>query len=150
MIEKLKISALLHDIGKIATPKEILNKDGCLEAHEWAEIKRHPGMGAEILVELKQFKDVIQSVKYHHEHWDGRKGIYGLREEQIPFMARILAVADAFDAMTSDRPYRSMLTKEAAVAEIARCSGTQFDPVVVEAFLRWVPQFSLPHQAFSP
>ncbi|MDA8433356.1 MAG: HD domain-containing protein [Nitrospiraceae bacterium] len=142
VVEKLKICALLHDIGKIATPKEILNKNGKLEAEEWAEIKRHPALGAEILVELKQFKDIIESVKYHHEHWDGRKGIFGLKREEIPLMARILAVADAFDAMTSDRPYRRMKSKEAAIQEISRCTGTQFDPRVVEAFLKWVKDFT--------
>jgi putative nucleotidyltransferase with HDIG domain len=142
MIEKLKISALLHDIGKIATPKEILNKNGKLEPEEWIEIKRHAALGAEILVELKQFKEIIQSVKYHHEHWDGRNGIFGLKREEIPLMARILAVADAFDAMTSDRPYRQMKTKEDAIKEIIRCAGTQFDPLVVDAFLKWVEHFS--------
>jgi putative nucleotidyltransferase with HDIG domain len=146
MIEKLKITALLHDIGKIATPKEILNKNGSLEEYEWAEIKRHPALGAEILVELKQFTEIIQSVKYHHEHWDGRKGIFGLEREQIPLMARILAVADAFDAMTSDRPYRRMKTKEDAIKEITRCAGTQFDPSVVEAFLKWVQDFTPLHR----
>lgn len=141
MIEKLKISALLHDIGKIATPKEILNKNGKLEEDEWVEIKRHPALGAEILIELKQFKEIIQSVKYHHEHWDGCGGIFGLKGDEIPLMARILAVADAFDAMTSDRPYRQMKTKEDAIKEITSCSGTQFDPSVVEAFLKWVQDF---------
>lgn len=143
-IEKLKICALLHDIGKIATPKEILNKKGCLDEEEWVEIKRHPELGAEILVELKQFEDITRSIKYHHEHWDGGKGIFGLKRHEIPLMARILAVADAFDAMTSDRPYRRMKSKNEAVTEIARCSGSQFDPEVVEAFLRWVDDFSLP------
>ncbi len=138
LIEKLKISALLHDIGKIATPKEILNKNGNLEKHEWLEIKRHPALGAEILVELKQFKEIVQSVKYHHEHWDGSDGIFGLKREEIPLMARILAVADAFDAMTSDRPYRKKMTKEDAIREITRCAGSQFDPFVVDAFLKWV------------
>ncbi len=146
ILEKLKISSLLHDIGKIATPKEILNKNGKLENMEWDEIKRHPGRGAEILVELRQFEEIIQSVKYHHEHWDGRDGIYGLKEEQIPLNARILAVADAFDAMTSDRPYRQMRTKAQAVEEITRCSGTQFDPSVVKAFLAWVEGFTPPHR----
>jgi len=146
LMEKLKISALLHDIGKIATPKEILNKNGKLETNEWTEIKRHPGLGAEILVELKQFEEIIQSVKYHHEHWDGQNGIYGLQQDQIPLMARILAVADAFDAMTSDRPYRQMKTKMEAIEEIERCSGTQFDPSVVQAFLTWVKNFTPPHR----
>lgn len=140
-LEKLRISALLHDIGKIATPKEILNKDGKLDANEREEIKRHPGLGAEILRGLKQFAEIVECVKYHHEHWDGGKGIYGLKQTAIPLMARILTVADAFDAMTSDRPYRARKTKEEAVSEIVRCSGTQFDPFVVEGFLAWVESY---------
>ena len=146
LMEKLKLSALLHDIGKIATPKEILNKNGRLEEEEWSEIKRHAALGAEILVELKQFDEIIQSVKYHHEHWDGKNGIFGLRGDKIPLMARILSVADAFDAMTSDRPYRQMKTKAEAIEEIERCSGTQFDPSVVKAFLTWVKDFIPPHR----
>ncbi len=145
-LEKLRICALLHDIGKIATPKEILNKEGELEAAEWDEIKRHAGLGAEILTELRQFSEIILSIKYHHEHWNGRGGIYGLKREGIPLMARILAVADAFDAMTSDRPYRKMKSREEAVKEMVRCSGTQFDPEVVTAFLRWVKDFTLPRR----
>ena len=146
MMEKLKISALLHDIGKIATPKEILNKTGTLDKKEWIEIKRHPALGAEILVELKQFEEIIQGVKYHHEHWDGQEGIFGLQRDEIPFLARILAVADAFDAMTSDRPYRERKTKEEAVGEVMRCTGTQFDPAIVKAFLTWVEDFTPPHR----
>ncbi len=138
LLDKLKVCALLHDIGKIATPKEILNKCTKLEEHEWLEIKKHPGIGAEILEELRQFKDVILGIKYHHEHWDGRKGIFGLRGIEIPLMARILAVADAFDALTSDRPYRTRKSRDEAIAEIVRCAGTQFDPEVVDAFRSWV------------
>ncbi len=138
ILEKLKICSLLHDIGKIATPKEILNKDSELTESEWIEIKKHPEVGAEILNDLKQFKDVVHGIKYHHEHWDGRRGIFGLKREEIPLMARILAVADAFDALTSDRPYRPKHSKEDAVKEIVRCSGTQFDPTVVDAFMKWV------------
>jgi putative nucleotidyltransferase with HDIG domain len=146
-LDKLRICSLLHDIGKIATPKEILNKDEKLSESEWIEIKKHPGVGAEILGEMKQFKDVIQGIKYHHEHWDGVKGIFGLRYEEIPLIARILSVADTFDALTSDRPYRPKKTREEAVKEIRRCSGTQFDPGVVDAFLRWVEEPIPQHQA---
>jgi putative nucleotidyltransferase with HDIG domain len=142
MLERLKICALLHDIGKIGTPKEILNKKGSLGVEEWKEIRRHPELGADILVELTQFKDVVMGVKYHHEYWDGSGGIYGLRGEDIPLMARILSVADAFDAMTSDRPYKQMKSREGAVEEIVRCSGAQFDPKVVSAFLEWVKGFT--------
>ncbi|GAB4483560.1 MAG: hypothetical protein OHK006_04960 [Thermodesulfovibrionales bacterium] len=136
-LEKLKICALLHDIGKIATPKDILNKDAPLTDAEWLEIRKHPGVGAEILEEVKQFKDVVHGIKYHHEHWDGRGGIFGLHQEEIPLLARILSVADTFDALTSDRPYRSKRTKEEALKEIQRCSGTQFDPAVVRSFCDW-------------
>jgi putative nucleotidyltransferase with HDIG domain len=138
ILEKLKICSLLHDIGKIATPKEILNKDAKLTESEWLEIRRHPAVGAEILGELKQFKDVILGIKYHHEHWNGTKGIFGLKCDDIPLMARILSVADTFDALTSDRPYRPKKSKEDAIKEIVRCSGSQFDPAVIEAFLKWV------------
>lgn len=147
-LERLKICSLLHDIGKIAVPKEILNKESVLTAEEWAEIRKHPVVGAGILGELKQFKDILLSIKYHHEHWDGSRGIFGLKGEEIPFIARILAVADAFDAMTSDRPYRRMLSRDEAVAEIRRCAGSQFDPEVVEAFLAWTGAASPRHQGF--
>ncbi len=136
-LDKLKVCSLLHDIGKIATPKEILNKDERLNEGEWIEIKKHPVVGAEILGELKQFKDVILGIKYHHEHWDGRKGLFGLKRDEIPLMARILSVADTFDALTSDRPYRPRNSKEDAIKEIVRCSGTQFDPAVVAVFVKW-------------
>jgi len=137
VLERLKICSLLHDIGKIATPKEILNKGSKLNESELLEINRHAIVGAEILEELKQFKDVILGIKYHHEHWNGH-GTFGLMKDEIPLMARILSVADTFDALTSDRPYRLRNSKEDAIKEIVRCSGTQFDPVVVEAFLKWV------------
>lgn len=146
VIEKLKICSLLHDIGKIATPQEILNKGENLSESEWNEIKKHPGIGADILGEMRQFKDIILGIKFHHEHWDGRKSIFGLKFEEIPLLARILSVADTFDALTSDRPYRPRKTKDEAVKEIRRCSGTQFDPVIVEAFLKWVENATLPHQ----
>jgi putative nucleotidyltransferase with HDIG domain len=136
-LEKLKICSLLHDIGKIATPKEILNKGTKLTKSEWLEIQRHPIVGAEILEELSQFKDVILGIKFHHEHWDGGKGLFGLKSYEIPLLSRILSVADTFDALTSDRPYRPKKSKEDAVKEILRCSGTQFDPEIVAAFHKW-------------
>jgi len=146
-LEKLKICSLLHDIGKIATPKEILNKNKELTENEWIEIRKHPGVGAEILGEMQQFNEVILGIKYHHEHWDGKKSIFGLKFEEIPLLARILSVADTFDALTSDRPYRPRRKKEEAIQEIKQCSGTQLDPVVVEAFLKWMDGTTLQHQA---
>ncbi len=147
VLARLKICSLLHDIGKIATPKEILNKGDALSEGEWCEIKKHPGVGADILGEMHQFMDVINGIKYHHEHWNGEKSIFGLKREEIPLMARILSVADAFDALTSDRPYRSRKSREDAVQEIMRCSGAQFDPNVVDAFLRWMETATPQRQA---
>lgn len=145
-LEKLKICSLLHDIGKIATPKEILNKSEALSESEWIEMKKHPGVGAEILGEMKQFKDVILGIKYHHEHWDGRKSVFGLKREEIPLLARILSVADTFDALTSDRPYRPKRSKQDAAKEIERCAGSQFDPEIVKVFLEWPHLSSQQHQ----
>ncbi len=136
-MEKLKICSLLHDIGKIATPNEILNKSGPLDRKEWLEMRRHTKVGAEILSEMNGFSDVIEGILYHHEHYDGT-GFYGLKGEDIPTMARILAVADAVDAMTSDRPYRRRKTIDEAIRELIDYSGIHFDPKVVQAFLRWI------------
>jgi len=146
MLEKLKISSLLHDIGKIATPREILNKNDALSESELIEIRKHPAIGAEILGEMVQFNEVILCIKYHHEHWDGKDSIFGLKYEEIPLLARILSVADTFDALTSDRPYRPCRKREEAIQEIKRCSGSQFDPAVVDAFLTWVNSTTLQHQ----
>jgi len=137
-MERLKICSLLHDIGKIATPKEILNKESPLDPDEWTEISRHPSIGAEILQGLEKFGDIIDCIRYHHEHYDGTRSVYGLKGEDIPLNSRILAVADAFDAMTSDRPYRKKRNIAEVVSDIESCSGTQFDPAVVRAFRRWV------------
>lgn len=135
-LERLKIAALLHDIGKIGVPDYILNKPGKLDEEENLIIKGHTMKAEEILLSLKPCGNIIQEIKYHHERWDG-KGFYGLRGEAIPLIARIIAVADAFDAMTTDRPYRKRLSFQEAASEIERASGTQFDPMIVDAFLRW-------------
>jgi putative nucleotidyltransferase with HDIG domain len=137
-IERLRICCLLHDIGKIATPKEILNKEANLTGGGWHEIRRHPSIGAGILGGMEKFSDITKSIKYHHEHYDGKMSIHGLKGDAIPLSSRILAVADAFDAMTSDRPYRSKKSVKEAVEEIQDFSGTQFDPKVVFAFTKWV------------
>jgi HD-GYP domain-containing protein (c-di-GMP phosphodiesterase class II) len=101
-------------------------------------------MGAEILRDLKQFTEIVEGIKYHHEHWDG-SGLFGLKGEQIPLLARVLSVADAFDAMTSDRPYRPRKSKEDTIREMMKFSGIQFDPQIIEAFLRWVDTFNPPY-----
>ncbi|MFN3740439.1 MAG: HD-GYP domain-containing protein [Thermodesulfovibrionales bacterium] len=142
-LERLKIAALLHDIGKIGVPDYILNKPGKLDEEESGIVKGHTAKAEEILLPLRPCGDIIQEIKYHHERWDG-KGFYGLKGETIPFIARIIAVADAFDAMTTDRPYRKRLSFQEAASEIEKASGTQFDPMIVDGFLRW---FSRQHQA---
>lgn len=146
-IERLRICSLLHDIGKIAIPAEILNKADSLTKEEERLVRKHPLIGAEILGGFTQLQDVVHGIKYHHEWWDGCNGLLGLRGDDIPLTARILAVADSFDAMTSDRPYRRRKTTDEALEEINRFSGRQFDPGVVEAFTKWV---SLQHPEFAP
>lgn len=135
-LEKLRIAALLHDIGKIGTYDDILNKAGKLTDAEYEAIKQHPARGAEMLAPIRQLHDIIPAVRGHHERYDGAGYPDGLKGENIPLAARILAVADTFDSMTAERPYRATLGKARALEEIQRHAGTQFDPVVVEAFLR--------------
>ena len=124
----------LHDVGKIGIPDSVLNKPGALTAAELELLKGHPAAGARILEPLIDDPLVIGVVRWHHERWDGRGYPDGLAGERIPLAARVLAVADTLDAMTSTRAYRAALHWDAAVAEIRRCSGTQFDPAVVAAF----------------
>lgn len=145
-LERLRICSLLHDIGKIAVPREILDKADILTEEEERVIRRHPLIGAEILGGFTQLQDVVSGIKYHHEWWDGGNGLLGLKGEDIPLCARILAVADSFDAMSSDRPYRRKKTTNETIEEIGSLSGRQFDPQVVDAFKRWV---SLQYPAFS-
>jgi putative nucleotidyltransferase with HDIG domain len=127
--------ALLHDIGKIGVPDAILLKPGPLDDEEWEEMRRHPQTGFNILKSIGFLKVPAEIVLSHQERWDGSGYPRALRGEKIHIGARIFAVADALDAMTSNRPYRSSLGFATAMAEIARCSGTQFDPAVVETFL---------------
>jgi len=137
-ITKVRLAALLHDIGKIGIQDKILLKDSKLTGEEYEVIKKHPVFGAEILENIDQLKDVVPSVRGHHERYDGKGYPDGKKGEQIPLIARIIAVADAFDAMTSNRPYISNKEKEQALNEIFKNINTQFDPVVVKAFLKRV------------
>ncbi len=127
--------ALLHDIGKIGVPDSILHKPGSLTEEEWAVIRQHPELGARMVADVRQLEHARQIILTHHERYDGRGYPRGLRGEEIPLGARIFAIADSFDAMMSDRPYRPALTLEQARRELHRCSGTDFDPACVEAFL---------------
>ena len=131
----LKLALLFHDIGKIEIPDFILNKPSKLTAEEFEVIKRHPEAGEEILKNVRFLQEVAQIVKQHQERWDGKGYPLGLKGEGIHLYARIVALADAFDAMTSDRVYRKAMSLEEAIEEIRRNKGTQFDPMVVDAFL---------------
>jgi HD-GYP domain-containing protein (c-di-GMP phosphodiesterase class II) len=124
----------LHDIGKVGIPESILCKPGPLTDLEWIVMRSHPSQGARIVEPIPFMREAVEIVQSHHERFDGSGYPRGLRGEKIPLAARIFAIADSFDAMTSDRPYRSALSTEEAVAEISDGSGTQFDPVCVEAF----------------
>jgi len=136
--ETIKLGGLLHDIGKIGTYDIILEKTGRLSEEEIQHIREHPLKSALILKPIKQLKDIIPMLKYHHERMDGKGYPEGLKGEEIPLLAKILCVADAYDAMTSDRPYRSSPGRDFAISELKRCAGTQFDPRVVDAFLRYL------------
>lgn len=134
-IKTLRIGGLFHDIGKIGIPDSILLKPSKLTDDEYSEIKNHPSIGAHILGSAEIFKNIIPIVKHHHEKYDGKGYPSGLKGEEIPYLARIAAVADTFDAMTSRRSYREAIDLEYVKEEIKRCEGTQFDPQIAEAFL---------------
>ena len=135
-IQRLQLAAQIHDLGKIGVHDYVLNKTEKLTTDEWEEIKSHPLKGAQILEPLGFLSDIVETIKQHHEKFNGTGYPSGLKGEEICMEARIIAVADTYDAMTSDRPYRKALTKEQAVAELKKCTNTQFDPEVAGAFLR--------------
>jgi putative nucleotidyltransferase with HDIG domain len=134
-IERLHRGGLLHDMGKIAVPRAVLDKPGPLDPEELAIVRAHPEVGARILQPIHAFEDVIGIVRHHHEQYDGRGYPDQLAGTRIPFLARVLAVADVYDALVSERPYRAGWTQELAVSHIAERSGSHFDPDVVSAFL---------------
>ena len=134
-LKTLKIGGLFHDVGKIGVPDHILLKPGKLTDDEYSEIKNHPSIGAHILSTATIFSNLIPIVKHHHERYDGKGYPSKLAGNDIPFLARIAAVADTYDAMTSRRPYRDALPLDVVKAEIEKCSGTQFDPEIAKVFL---------------
>ncbi|MBK7709230.1 MAG: HD domain-containing protein [Acidobacteria bacterium] len=138
-LRDLELGALLHDIGKIGVPDAILRKPAKLNEDEWAKMKLHPVHGQKILRNIRFLEGAARVVGQHHERWDGAGYPYGIRGEDIDIGARIFAVVDAFDAMVSDRVYRKGRPYEAALEELERCAGTQFDPLIVEAF-KSIPQ----------
>ena len=133
-------AALMHDIGKIAIPEYILNKPSSLNSWEMQVMRKHPTIGADILSSVPFPYPVIPFVRYHHEKWDGTGYPDGLKGEQIPLGARILAIADCYDALRSDRPYRPKLDREIAIEHIKSESGKAYDPAIVEKFLHHVDE----------
>ncbi|MDQ3819911.1 MAG: HD domain-containing protein, partial [Acidobacteriota bacterium] len=133
-LEKLSIAAFLHDIGKIATPDSILLKSGALTDEERAIIRLHPKRGSRMLTGIIDMEEVAKAVLHHHEHFDGSGYPNGLQGEEIPLLSRIIMVVDAYDAMTSPRPFREAYTHEEALKKLKSGSGTQFDQQVVRAF----------------
>lgn len=134
-LNTLRIGGLFHDIGKIGVPDSILQKESRLTDDEYSEIKNHPSIGAHILSTATIFHDIIPIVKHHHEKYDGTGYPGRLQGEDIPYLARIAAVADSFDAMTSRRTYRDSLPMDVVISEFKRCKGTQFDPKLADVFL---------------
>jgi HD-GYP domain-containing protein (c-di-GMP phosphodiesterase class II) len=125
----------LHDIGKVGVPEHVLRKPAALDPDEWEVMRLHPAIGAQIVEPIRFLGEAVEIVRSHHEWFDGTGYPRGLKGEEIPLAARVFSIADSFDAMTSDRPYRDALPFEVAVAEIRDGAGTQFDPMAVEAFL---------------
>ena len=135
-IAVIRTAGLLHDIGKIGIPDSILNKDGMLDEQEWRQIKSHPEMGVEILRYVAELSNSLPIILNHHEHYDGSGYPVGLKGKDIPLEARLLSIADAYDAMTSLRPYHNQRSNQEAVEELKRCAGTIFDPELVEVFCK--------------
>jgi len=143
-VNTIRTAGLLHDIGKIGVSDKILSKTDSLSKEEWEPIHAHPTMGVSIIRHVESIKDCLAAVQYHHERYDGQGYPSGLKGNNIPLDARILAVADSYDAMTSARPYRNPMTPGEAMSEIIHCSGTQFDPEIVKIFARVVSLLPIP------
>jgi HD-GYP domain-containing protein (c-di-GMP phosphodiesterase class II) len=132
----------VHDLGKIGIPDDILNKPGKLTNTEYDRMKQHVRIGFNIASRSKELANVARLILHHHEHWDGRGYPDGLKKDAIPLECRILGVLDAYDAMTNERPYHKGISKEEALTEINRCSGSQFDPVIAIKFHQVASNFS--------
>ena len=147
-IRSLRFAAPLHDVGKVKVRPQLLGKPGPLTLEEVAEIRSHPAAGAELVLPLRRFHDTLPYVLFHHERWDGDGYPAGLSGRRIPVEARILAIADAFDAMISPRPYRRALSHERALAEVEDGAETQFDPVAAQFFVEtWAHGWDTWHAA---
>jgi len=134
-VSRVSTAALLHDIGKIGVPDKVLNKKGKLNPDDWEAIKSHPRLGATIVGNVPNLAPCVSTILHHHERWDGTGYPEGLKGEQISVEARILAVADAFEAMSAARPYRPALCSDKVLKELRGGAGSQFDPELVEVFI---------------
>jgi len=139
-IERLRMAALLHDIGKIGTYDYLLDKAEGLSVEEYEVVKRHPEESARILRPIEKFRDLLDIVRYHHEHYDGSGYPDGLKGDDIPLLARLLCLADSYDSMIADRPYRMAQKKEYAISEVRRCAGTHFDPQLADSFVKLIEE----------
>jgi putative nucleotidyltransferase with HDIG domain len=146
-IDRVRWVGLLHDVGKLAVPREVLDKPGRLTPSEWANVQAHVQASIDILAGIEAFQPYLEGIRHHHERFDGSGYPDGLVGDAIPLDARIIAVADAFDAMTSERPYRPSLSGADALAELRRASNTHFDPAIVEAFARTLTRTDTPQTA---
>ena len=142
-MDALELMATLHDLGKIGISNDILSKPGQLNKNEWAEIKKHPEIGYRIAFKIPELHDIAGYILSHHERWDGEGYPAGLSGKDIPYISRLISVVDAFDAMTEDRPYRKAISKEEAAKELLANAGTQFDPEIVESFVKDVLEIDL-------
>jgi len=139
-VNQIRITGLMHDIGKIGIDERILNSESSLGVDEWIEVKKHPEIGYRILNSSSEFSEVSEDVLQHHERWDGKGYPRGLKAEEISVKARIISIADSYDAMTSDRAYRKAMSVEFAISEIKKYSGIQYDPMIVNAFLEVIQE----------
>lgn len=135
-LEEIALLAHLHDIGKVSVPDEILKKTSALTSEEWELMEQHPEVGYHIARSINSLASIADAVLSHHERWDGSGYPRGLKGETIPMLSRILAIADAYDVMVNGRQYKPAMTRQEALDEIKRCAGTQFDPTLVDLFIK--------------